>query len=436
VDSPSSPADPSGALSGTQNDTDATSPFGSRPARRRRAVPSLLLLAMFALASRYSDNARAAPPPPADPSTMWSAGDEYLDRAKTLLDSSYASSRPSTVQALLLMGYREIGIGAMAQAWTYIGMGIRMAQDLGMHRAADGWERVGLGGRLFDAAEISERRRIWYGCVIMDKYVSTYIGRPLMIFEWDFDTTLPDEDDPEEYDEWAVETARGERSPPGVPGRSISCFNASASLCECLVVDLGYRFFFVDPVFLDTANILCLIVQTIYAVRTASSRHLEAATFEGLLDKWYLELPEHLRFDVGAATAGKAPAPLPNVLTLHMQYWCAVLLLHRPFIRHVVQAKQRAQQQQGDAMGVGAQGVVGTGMSEDPEMRAIAVKRYELCNAAANHITSIGECLFVLRNMELLLMFVAYSFVIPGEVPDHSLPCVPVLLCIHCWDYA
>jgi hypothetical protein len=22
--------------------------------------------------------------------------------------------------------------------------------------------------------------------------------------------------------------------------------------------------------------------------------------------------------------------PLPQVLTLHMQYWCAVLLLHRP----------------------------------------------------------------------------------------------------------
>jgi hypothetical protein len=50
------------------------------------------------------------------------------------------------------MGYREVGIGAMAQAWTYIGMAIRMAQDLGMHRSADGWERVRLGGRLFNEA--------------------------------------------------------------------------------------------------------------------------------------------------------------------------------------------------------------------------------------------------------------------------------------------
>lgn len=106
---------------------------------------------------------------------MWVAGDEYLDCAKVILDQSYASSRPSTCQSLLLMGYREIGIGAMAQAWTYIGMAVRMAQDLGMHRSADGWARVSVG-KLFGEWELDERKRIWYGCVIMDKYVSTYIG--------------------------------------------------------------------------------------------------------------------------------------------------------------------------------------------------------------------------------------------------------------------
>lgn len=107
---------------------------------------------------------------------MWVAGDEYLENAKVILDRSYAASRPSTCQALLLMGYREVGIGAMAQAWTYIGMAIRMAQDLGMHRSADDWARVDLGGRLFGDLELNERRRIWYACVVMDKYVSTYIG--------------------------------------------------------------------------------------------------------------------------------------------------------------------------------------------------------------------------------------------------------------------
>jgi len=321
---------------------DGTSPFNRRP----RHIPTLLLFSMYALASRYDPSATPLPP---DPSVMWSAGDEYLDHAKVILDSNYSSSRPSTCQALLLMGYREIGIGAMAQAWTYIGMAIRMAQDLGMHRSADGWERVGLGGRLFGEAELAERKRIWFGCVIMDKYVSAYIGRPLMIFESDFDTTLPGEDDLEEFQELSVETSNGEHSPP-VPGRVISCFKASASL----------------------SGILSKIVQCLYAVRPASSRHADSIVLESLLDKWYLDLPDHLQYDPAKGPASKQATPLPNVLTLHMQYWCAVLLLHRPFIRHVLHGKPKPSDD-----------------TEDAEVLATATKSYELCNAAANYITSI-----------------------------------------------
>ncbi|KDR77152.1 hypothetical protein GALMADRAFT_246384 [Galerina marginata CBS 339.88] len=323
-----------------QTGPDNASPFN----RARKRVPTILLLAIFALASRYDENSS---PHPSDPAVMWSAGDEYLDQAKVMLDSSYSSSRPSTCQALLLMGYREIGIGAMAQAWTYIGMAIRMAQDLGMHRSADGWERVDLGGRLFNELVLNERKRIWYGCIIMDKYVSTYIGRPLMIFEWDFDTALPNADDPEEFEGWSMEIPGGKKS-PSVPGRDISCFNASATL----------------------SGILSVIVQSIYAVRPVSSRHAESTMLEGLLDKWYIDLPEHLRYEPSSSKS--SPTPLPNVLTLHMQYWTAVLLLHRPFIRSVVQAKQKQPE-----------------VSEDAETRALAAKSYELCNAAANHITSI-----------------------------------------------
>jgi len=145
-----------------------------------------------------------------------------------------------------------------------------------------------------------------------------------MIFEWDFDTTLPNEDDPEELDEWALDTPRGQRSPP-VPGRVISCFNASATLCmlDCFLDSLFWKCV-LNYVFI--AGILSMIVQSIYAVRPVSSRHAESTVLEGLLDKWYIELPEHLRYEPSSSKS----TPLPNVLTLHMQYWCAVLLLHRP----------------------------------------------------------------------------------------------------------
>lgn len=40
-------------------------------------------------------------------------------------------------------------------------------------------------------------------------------------------------------------------------------------------------------------------------------------------------------------------------------------------------------------------------VSEDPELRASITKSYELCNAAANHITSIGT----LRSLDIPILF-------------------------------
>lgn len=164
-----------------------------------------------------------------------------------------------------------------------------------------------------------------------------------MIFERDFDTPLPRDDDPEELDAWPIRSAADTSNP--IPCHRISCFNASSTL----------------------SGILSTMVQAIYAVRPVSSRYAEAMVLEGLLDKWYLGLPEHLRYDINAPKE----TPLPHILTLHMQYWCAVLLLHRPFMRAIYNEKQKADQH------------------DDPELIARGKKCYELCAGAANHITSI-----------------------------------------------
>ncbi|KAK0500008.1 fungal-specific transcription factor domain-containing protein [Armillaria luteobubalina] len=344
------------------SESGARSPSGSPFNRRSRHVPNLLLLVMFSLASRYADDP-SNPMPSPDSGVMWAAGDLYLDRAKVLLDGSYSSSRPTTCQALLLMGYREIGIGAMAQAWTYIGMAIRMAQDLGMHRSADGWARRELGGKLFTDAELQTRRRIWYSCVVMDKYVSSYIGRPLAIFERDFDTQLPSESDAEELEDWKPHTplTHDTREKSGRSGHIVSCFNASATL----------------------SSIISMIVQTIYAVRPVSSRHVESVYLESMLDKWYLELPVHLQHDTVSL---KHPAPLPHVLTLHMQYWCAVLLLHRPFIRHGTRSPSR----------------------NEEDGHRVSQKSYELCVGAANHITAIATLYKETHSLKGCPVFLCY----------------------------
>jgi hypothetical protein len=78
------------------------------------------------------------------------------------------------------------------------------------------------------------------------------------------------------------------------------------------------------------ASILSRVLESMYAVRPTSRRQIVLAELEQALDKWYLELPDHLRFDPSPRTPNKNNVPPPHVLTLHMKYWTTVLLLHRP----------------------------------------------------------------------------------------------------------
>lgn len=57
----------------------------------------------------------------------------------------------------------------MSQAWLFLGVAIRMAQDLGLHRSVDKFPAV--ASNLFSPGEKEARNRVWWGCVILDKYV-------------------------------------------------------------------------------------------------------------------------------------------------------------------------------------------------------------------------------------------------------------------------
>ncbi|CUA68348.1 Lactose regulatory protein LAC9 [Kluyveromyces lactis NRRL Y-1140] [Rhizoctonia solani] len=345
----------------------------SAPASSR--IPTLLLLAIYAVAARYDASRR---PPRAG--TMWAAGDNYLEAAKVLLNRSYASSKASTCQALLLLSYREIGIGAMAQAWLYVGMSVRMAQDLGLHRSIDKWQAA--GAKTFSAAEKQTRRCIWFGCVVMDKYVSTYIGRPLAVFERDYDTRWPDQDASEEHDQdWvdiAKDEAKGAYEP--VPGRVLPCFAAASKL----------------------SAILSKIVEALYSIRPApgASKSAERAQLEEELEKWLLNLPVDLRYDITRGVIeGSGKVPPPHVLTLHMMYWCSLLLLHRPSIRFNKSPPptHRYASPEGST-------------TSDQSTSTSSTRAIGLCRFAANHITKIvstyGEHFSLARGPAFLSYYV------------------------------
>ncbi|EKM48015.1 uncharacterized protein PHACADRAFT_214992 [Phanerochaete carnosa HHB-10118-sp] len=141
---------------------DIDSPRSGGRREPMQTVTKLLLLAMFAFAARYAPNDFA------EDNDKLRAGNQFAIDARRLLNTVYEDSRPSICQALLLLGIRELGMGAAAQGWLWIGMGCRIAIDLGMNRDADKW-KDDRGNDIFTPVEKQIRRQIWSSCCIADK---------------------------------------------------------------------------------------------------------------------------------------------------------------------------------------------------------------------------------------------------------------------------
>ncbi|KAH9448422.1 hypothetical protein Pst134EA_027733 [Puccinia striiformis f. sp. tritici] len=327
---------------------------GLEPTHR---ISILLLLVIFSISSRYSDRSSSSP----TEGQYWCAGDNYLEKAKQVLNLDYGNSKLTNCQSLILMAYREIGSGAMTESWLYTGMAIRMAQDMGLFRDVDKWF---MPVKKFTYEDKQIRKRVWWACVNMDKYVSTYIGRPMMIFERDYDTAFPSTNEPDEHESWKGCTPKRsslELSPPAhsdyrnaaqglkveegttdpmtdcpatepdeaveQKSHTMSCFNRAASL----------------------SVLISRIVANIYAIRIrviGQSSETLLSLLDQNLARWYLELPEQLHYRPQSIPSRPTPtksggskghgnekrAPTPHLLTLHAQFYTALILLHRPFI--------------------------------------------------------------------------------------------------------
>ncbi|TRM66257.1 fungal-specific transcription factor domain-containing protein [Schizophyllum amplum] len=264
---------------------------GSPKPESSQKVNDLLLLSVFAITARFLDE-----PPPVTSlgGKMWEQGCEWCNSAIKILTRTFHRSQPSTVQSLLLLGYREFGLGSMEHGWLYIGMAIRMAIDLGLNCDPGSWKIH--GHMLFAPEEIQTRRQIWWTCMLADSVLGAVssalltchrIGRPIMIKDGDHDTHLPEIDSDEEEQPWQPVASANVAYQP-VPARFMSAFR------------------------LIVGN----IVTEIYPVREpcSSNKRVHLEELENALHR-----------------CTTRPIPPPHVLILHVRYWGAILLLHRAF---------------------------------------------------------------------------------------------------------
>ncbi|UKZ46669.1 hypothetical protein TrVGV298_000875 [Trichoderma virens] len=99
----------------------------------------------------------------------------FFKRAKMLAFSSILQARIELVQALLLMSHYLHGSLELNHCWTVIGLAIRTAQELGLYLDSTNFTN--------DIVEQEIRKRVWWGCFVIDRLVSIKVGRPPTIHD-------------------------------------------------------------------------------------------------------------------------------------------------------------------------------------------------------------------------------------------------------------
>jgi Fungal specific transcription factor domain len=166
-----------------------------------------------------------------------------------------------------------------------------MAQTLGLNHNCDNWN--------IPASEREERKRVFWCCFIVDRYTSAAFGRSTAIDERDLDATFPTEEDDANDGPPVLEYIRHA---------------------------------------VRLSDILGHILRDIYSVKGRQLALTMApdtiiANLDKALNSWYSSLPKSLKYKAPSCRNGeKAPAPPLPVAQLHMTYYTALILLHRPFI--------------------------------------------------------------------------------------------------------
>jgi transcriptional regulatory protein GAL4 len=79
------------------------------------------------------------------------------------------------VQGLLLLSNYAQKRNRPNTGWNYLGLAVRMALSLGLHKEFPNWEITPLQREM--------RRRVWWGLFIFDSGASITFGRPVLLPE-------------------------------------------------------------------------------------------------------------------------------------------------------------------------------------------------------------------------------------------------------------
>ncbi|KAJ7178398.1 fungal-specific transcription factor domain-containing protein [Mycena crocata] len=258
------------------------------------------LLAVLAVASRYSDDPRVFVP--GSNSTL-SSGWIFFNQVQVVRKSLFDVPSIYEVQLYCLITLFTLGTSSPQASWLYLGLGVRFIQERGEHRRKR-------DGHKFTAENELWKRAFW--CLLsLDRTVCSFLGRPSAIHVEDYDVELPLEVDDETWDHPDPEQAF--KQPPGKPSL-LTYFVCHIRLCEILGSTL--RRLYAS----NKSRMLMGLVGKDWEQRAV-------AELDSAMNEFLGSLPEHLRWD-----PNRTGVFFDQSAVLHTMYYQLQITIHRPYI--------------------------------------------------------------------------------------------------------
>ncbi|CAG8452564.1 14471_t:CDS:2 [Cetraspora pellucida] len=154
---------------------------------RQNKVSPFLILAMCSVSARFSDHPNIR----RDPAYL--AGEPYSTQANKYLLEALDTACLENIQAFLLLALYGYGSALGSKTYTYIGIAIRMAHSLGLHKIDDITSNSSSDCKGSEDVFIAKetKRRTFWSCFVLDRFSSCALGRPSIIQEEDCDVRFP-----------------------------------------------------------------------------------------------------------------------------------------------------------------------------------------------------------------------------------------------------
>ncbi|KAJ6611840.1 fungal-specific transcription factor domain-containing protein [Mycena sp. CBHHK59/15] len=258
------------------------------------------LLAVLAVASRYSDDPRVFVP---GANTSLSSGWKFFNQVQVVRKSLFDKPTIYEVQLYCLITLFTLGTSSPQASWLYLGLGIRFIQERGEHRRKR-------EGHKFTAEDELWKRAFW-SLLSLDRTVSLFLGRPSAIHVEDYDVELPLEVDDEYWEN--PDPAQAFRQPPGKPSL-LTYFVCHIRLCEILGSTL--RRLYAS----NKSRMLMGLTGTDWEQRAV-------AELDSAMNEFLGTVPAHLRWD-----RDRTGVFFDQSAVLHTMFYQLQITIHRPYI--------------------------------------------------------------------------------------------------------